>query len=248
MSLLSSITSNANVAVIGSSGGIGRAFVELLAGDPSIGTIHAFSRSEVHFENAKVTSGHIDILNEETVQDAAAAASKNAPLDLVIVASGILHRGESVRPEKRMGDLAASNMLELFAINAAGPAIVAKQFLPTFSRDRKTVFAALSARVGSIGDNRLGGWASYRASKAALNMLVRTHAIEHARRWPESVVVALHPGTVETQLSNPFSSGVPSSKLFSPAKSAEYLLNVINGLTAADSGGFYAWDGSAIEF
>ena len=114
-------------------------------------------------------------------------------------------------------------------------------------RDR-AVFASLSARVGSIGDNRLGGWASYRASKSALNMLLRTAAIEHRRRWPESIIVGLHPGTVDTPLSSPFQGRVPDGKLFTPAYSVQRLLDVLNGLDAADSGGFFAWDGQPIEF
>ena len=115
-------------------------------------------------------------------------------------------------------------------------------------RNGKTVFAALSARVGSIGDNRLGGWTSYRASKAALNMVIRTLAIEHARRRPESILVGLHPGTVDTNLSAPFQRNVPQENLFTPAVSASHLLRVIDKLDARDTGGFFAWDGQAIEF
>jgi NAD(P)-dependent dehydrogenase (short-subunit alcohol dehydrogenase family) len=110
------------------------------------------------------------------------------------------------------------------------------------------VFAALSARVGSISDNRLGGWASYRASKAALNMLLRTAAIEHQRRRPESIVVALHPGTVDTRLSAPFQRGVPEGKLFTPTYAVDRLLHVIDGLRPTDTGGFFAWDGQPIEY
>jgi NAD(P)-dependent dehydrogenase (short-subunit alcohol dehydrogenase family) len=125
--------------------------------------------------------------------------------------------------------------------------MVAKHFLPLLRKGRKTVFAALSARVGSISDNRLGGWSSYRASKAALNMLLRTLAIEHARKWPDSVVVALHPGTADTALSKPFSSRVPAERLFSPSRSAGYLLGVIDDLKPSTTGGFFAWDGTPIE-
>ena len=115
-------------------------------------------------------------------------------------------------------------------------------------RDHKSAFAAISARVGSIGDNRLGGWASYRASKAALNMLIRTLSIEHARTHPGGVVVALHPGTTDTALSKPFQRNVPEGKLFSPAFTAEKLLHVTDALSSADTGGFFAWDGSPVEY
>jgi NAD(P)-dependent dehydrogenase (short-subunit alcohol dehydrogenase family) len=126
--------------------------------------------------------------------------------------------------------------------------MVAKHFLPRLRTGHKTVFAALSARVGSISDNRLGGWASYRASKAALNMLLKTLALEHSRRWPDSVIVGLHPGTVDTALSKPFSSRVPAERLFEPSQSARYLLGVIDDLTPTATGGFFAWDGTPIDY
>jgi NAD(P)-dependent dehydrogenase (short-subunit alcohol dehydrogenase family) len=147
-----------------------------------------------------------------------------------------------------MSALDAKALCEVFRINAVGPALIAKHFLPLLRMGHKTVFAALSARVGSISDNRLGGWASYRASKAALNMLLKTLAIEHARRWPDSVVVALHPGTVDTALSKPFSSRLPTERLFAPSQAVGYLLGVIDDLTPAATGDFLAWDGTPIEY
>jgi NAD(P)-dependent dehydrogenase (short-subunit alcohol dehydrogenase family) len=130
---------------------------------------------------------------------------------------------------------------------ALAPALLAKHLIPLMPKDQRAVFAALSARVGSIGDNRLGGWYSYRASKAALNMLLRCTAIEAKRRWPKLVVVGLHPGTVDTPLSQPFQARVPDGKLFTPEFSARSLLQVIDGLTPADSGNVYAWDGQLIQ-
>jgi NAD(P)-dependent dehydrogenase (short-subunit alcohol dehydrogenase family) len=189
----------------------------------------------------------MDLLDEASIRSAASQVSEHGPLDLVIVATGILHQDE-LQPEKAMRELSGENMLELFRINTVGPALVAKHFLPSMRRKGKSVFAALSARVGSIEDNRLGGWVSYRASKSALNMTLKTLAIEHARRWPESVVAALHPGTVATGLSEPFRSRVAPEQLFTPETSASHLLRVIDGLTAADSGGCYAWDGSRIPY
>ena len=136
--------------------------------------------------------------------------------------------------------------MQLFAVNAIGPALVAKHFLPLLPRHGRSVFASISARVGSIEDNRLGGWYSYRASKAALNMLLKTYSIELKRRAPSAICVGLHPGTVDTALSKPFQGGVAPGKLFSPTQSAAYLLRVIDGLTPADNGAVFAWDGSQI--
>ena len=193
--------------------------------------------------------GHaIDLTNEKSIEAAARVATAESPLDLVIVASGILHRAREIRPEKSVGEIDPESLASVLAINAIGPALVAKHFLPKLSKGHKTVFAALSARVGSIGDNRLGGWASYRMSKAALNMFLRTAAIEQARRLPQSIVVALHPGTVDTSLSQPFTRSVEPQKLFSAAYSAGEMLRVIDSLDVDDSGGFYAYDNSSIDY
>jgi NAD(P)-dependent dehydrogenase (short-subunit alcohol dehydrogenase family) len=239
---------DSNIAIVGSSGGIGSAFVRQLTLQPGNGSLLAFSRSGQPETSPGVTGLFIDITSEGSIQAAAQRAAAAGPLDLVIVASGLLHRGEKLTPEKSMRELDADKLIEVMRVNAIGPALVAKHFLPLLRRDRKTVFAALSARVGSIADNRLGGWAAYRGSKAALNMLLRTLAIEHARKRPESVVVALHPGTVATALSEPFVGKLSNERLFTPDQSAAYLLGVIDGLAPADTGGFFAWDGKAIEF
>jgi NAD(P)-dependent dehydrogenase (short-subunit alcohol dehydrogenase family) len=138
------------------------------------------------------------------------------------------------------------HLLRDYRINTVGPALVMKHFAPLMLREQRAVFAALSARVGSISDNRLGGWHSYRASKAALNMLLRNLAVELGRSHPQAVVAGLHPGTVDTGLSRPFQKGVADGKLFAPAYSAERLLAVLDGLTPADSGGVFAWDGARI--
>ncbi len=187
------------------------------------------------------------MLDEASIADAAERVSRNGALDLIIVATGLLHR-DDLQPEKTLRDIDGANMLDVLQVNTVAPALVAKHFLPLMRRSGKTVFAALSARVGSIDDNRLGGWISYRASKAALNMVTKTLAIEHARRCPDGIVVSLHPGTVATALSEPFRTRVPPAKLFEPDVSAAHLLRVIDGLTHADTGGFFAWDGSRIAF
>lgn len=248
MSRLTSFNKPANVVIVGASGGIGGALVRALADDARVGRLLALSRSPIDPVSPAVEPLPINIADEESVAAAAAHCAGVGPVDLVIVATGILHRGEELRPEKRMQEYDASVMEEVFRINAIAPAILAKHFLPLMRRDSKSLFAAISARVGSIGDNRLGGWASYRASKAALNMLVRTLSIEHARSHPEGIVVALHPGTTDTALSRPFQRNVPEGKLFSPAFTADRLLHVIDTLRSDATGGFFAWNGDPIEY
>ena len=216
-----------HAAVIGASGGIGAAFVAALT---AAGTqVHALSRPA------------FDLTDEASI--AAAAAQIGTPLDLVIVATGTLVAGPRT-PEKAMRDLSADSLARYFAVNATGPALVAKHFLPLLARDPHTTFAALSARVGSISDNRLGGWYGYRASKAALNMLIATLAIELARTRPQAICVGLHPGTVDTRLSAPFQRGV--ADLFTPERSAAALLEVLARLTRADSGGCFDWRGERV--
>ena len=242
---MNSLHAPATAAIIGASGGVGAALLQQVQDNEAVDKVYGLSRSP-QSGGGKLETMSIDITDESSIAEAAAAI--DSPLDLVIVATGILHRGDEIRPEKSIRELSAATMQDVFAINAIGPALVAKHFLPKLRRKHKAVFAAISARVGSIGDNRLGGWSSYRASKAALNMLLKNFSIEHGRTRPDSVIVGLHPGTVDTALSKPFQARVPDGKLFSPAQSAGYLLDVIDGLTPADSGGVFAWDGQRIEY
>ena len=234
--------------VIGASGGVGGALLRRLENDPRVSDLIGFARDPLRIASETALTGQIDILDEGSIEAAASLASSDGPLDLVVVATGILHRDESLRPEKSMRELSAGSMADVLAINTIGPALVAKAFLPRLRRGNKTVFAALSARVGSIADNRLGGWTSYRASKAALNQVLRTLSIEQARRRPEAIVVGLHPGTVDTSLSKPFQARVPAEQLFTTDVSAGHLLKVIDGLTTDDSGQVLAWDGARIPF
>ena len=173
--------------------------------------------------------------------------AQDGPLDLVFIATGLLHDGPGFQPEKswRMQDPEAYQ--RAFAINATGPALVGKHFLPLLNRNQRSVFAALSARVGSISDNRLGGWHAYRASKAALNMIVRNFAIELSVRNANAIVVTLHPGTVDTSLSEPFQLRVAPEKLFTPEYAAQQLLSVVAQLVKEDSGHLIAWDGRRID-
>lgn len=247
MAKLSSLGDGLSVAVFGAGGGIGGSFVSSLAEDPNVRQVHAFSRATLDPASDKVSSHRLDLEDETSISHAARIIADGGPLNLAIVATGTLHDG-TAQPEKRARDLSPNAMEHVFRINTIGPAILAKHVLPLLTRDRKTVFAALSARVGSITDNQLGGWHSYRASKAALNMLVRTHAIELAYRNPKAVCVSLHPGTVDTGLSEPFQRNVSQDKLFTPDYAVAQMLRVIDGLSPADTGGFFAWDGQPIPY
>ena len=238
-----------NAVVVGASGGLGRAFVEALLGDPALGGLLACSRSDPGFGDPRAAWQRLDLEDEATIAEAAKAAeARLGPLHLVIVASGLLHDGAGLQPEKTWRALEAEALERAYKVNAVGPALLAKHVLPCLDRGRKSAFAVLTARVGSISDNQLGGWYAYRASKAAANMLVRTLSIELARRNPAALCVALHPGTVDTPLSKPFQGGVPEGKLFSPAQSAGHLLEVVDRLGPDDSGQLFAWDGQRIPF
>lgn len=231
-------------AVWGASGGLGRAFCHVLAGDARLGELVAMSRRDPDVPGARFIP--YDPEDEASIIGAAEAASGGAPLHLVIVATGTLHSSR-YGPEKATRQLSADAFLEVMRINALLPALIAKATMNVLDRER-AVFAALSARVGSISDNRLGGWHSYRASKAALNMLLRNVAIETARKNPAAVIAGLHPGTVDTGLSEPFQANVPEGKLFSPAYSAAALLDVIDSLKPENSGTVLDYAGKTIPF
>jgi NAD(P)-dependent dehydrogenase (short-subunit alcohol dehydrogenase family) len=244
--LLASLERPSQAAVIGASGGIGRAVTELLARQ-GFETVHALSRREFGSEYQGVRADSIDIENESSIAAVAKEIRDGAPLRLVLVATGLLHAA-GYQPEKTYRSLDPELLARSFRVNAIGPALVAKHMLPLLPKRGKSILAVISARVGSIEDNRLGGWYGYRASKAALNQLMRTLAVELRRQKPDAICVALHPGTVDTTLSQPFQGGVEDGKLFTPAYAAERLLTVLDNLTAANSGGFYAWDGQPIPF
>jgi NAD(P)-dependent dehydrogenase (short-subunit alcohol dehydrogenase family) len=229
--------------VFGASGGIGSALVQQLCARTDVAQVHALSR-RAGAEGGKIRTHSFDLTDEASI--ASACAAIGAPLDLVLVTTGRLVRANGDGPEKSWRSLDADAMAEIFAINTIGPTLIAKHTLPLLRRDGRPVFAALSARVGSISDNRLGGWHSYRASKAGLNMLVRNFAIELARTNPAAVAVALHPGTVDSALSRPFQRGVAADKLFTPDQAADHLLRLIYALQAHDSGRHMAWDGTEI--
>lgn len=235
-----------NIAIIGSSGALGNAFVNKLSVLYPNATLHAFSRHEPQKKLASVIYHNIEYQIEASIEASALIASKNAPLDLVIVATGILHH-DDIMPEKSLRELSADKFRDLFETNTIVPALIAKHFTPQLKNDDGAIFAVLSARVGSISDNKLGGWYAYRASKAALNMIVKNTAIEIGRRNKKAIIVGLHPGTVDSTLSKPFQANVPSSKLFTPEFSVTNLLLVLKNLTPENSGRCFAWDGKEIK-
>ncbi len=237
---------NFNIAIIGASGGIGSALTQLLAQNKS-STIYAYSRHNTQTKQDNIHWFPIDFNEEETISEAAELTSQSGSLDLVIVATGILHDTNSL-PEKSLKNLSVDNFQKNFLINSIGPALVAKYFIPKLHKNQRAVFAALSARVGSISDNRLGGWYAYRASKAALNMLIKTTSIEINRRQKQTIVIGLHPGTVNSKLSQPFQKNVPKEKLFTPEYSAKKLMTVIESIKTEDSGKIFAWDGKKIPY
>ncbi len=224
-----------NAIVFGASGGIGAAIADRLRQDDRCRTLIALSRSE----------DGIDLTREDSVAAAAQRTTeKGASFDLIFNAAGALEI-DGVGPEKAMREIDPDVMARAFATNAVGGAVFLKHFLPLLARDRRAVFATLSARVGSIGDNALGGWMSYRASKAALNQIVRCASIEAGRANKQSVVIALHPGTIETRLTRKYAKGRYTA---SPQDAAKNLLSVCASRTPADTGGFFDYAGKEISW
>ena len=235
-----------NIAITGASGAIGQSFVKILSEINSVETINIFSRTNEIFDSEKVFNHVIKYENENDLIEAANIASFKNTLDLVIVANGILHN-ENIYPEKKISDLTEEKFKELFFVNTILPSIIAKHFIPKMSHSNKSIFAFMSARVGSISDNKLGGWYAYRSSKAALNMMIKNLSIEVGRKNKNAILVGLHPGTVNSNLSKPFQSNVPEKKLFSPDQSVNYLLKVLFNLRSEDTGKIFAWDGTEIQ-
>ncbi len=232
--MLTSLPDQFYALVIGGSGAIGQAITDHLSALPRCASVQALHR---HSRPA------IDFADENSIAHAAQLLADGPRFHLIINAAGILHTDQFM-PEKRLADLNYDQLRATFEANTFGPALVLRHFTRLLAGER-AIMAMLSAKVGSIGDNRLGGWYSYRASKAALNMLVKTAAIEVARTQPDSVLVALHPGTVSSRLSQPFRGaeiGRPA------ADAARDMLQVLDTLTAADSGAFRAYDGQDLPW
>ncbi|WP_269581646.1 SDR family NAD(P)-dependent oxidoreductase [Roseibium sp. Sym1] len=226
-----------SAVVIGASGGIGSAIVQALRHSREYDEVLGFGRA---------TDPSLDLLDEDSIRACAEhVAARSSDLRLVFDATGALALKNS-RPEKSWRELDPDALVGSFAVNAIGPALLMKHFLPLLPKTGRSVFATLSARVGSIGDNRLGGWYAYRASKAALNQLVRTVAVELARKKPEAVCVALHPGTVRTSLTDGFAK--TGLEVQERDLAAKRLLGVLEGLSAQESGGFFDYLGKAVPW
>lgn len=233
MTALRSFGNGYRALVIGASGALGQAFCDALEADPGCALVTRLSRN---------SRPSLDLEDAASIPRAAEAVAQHAPYHLIIVSSGLLHR-PGIQPEKSLSALDADALQAVFQVNALGPALLLRDFLPLL--DPQGAMALLSAKVGSIGDNRLGGWYAYRASKAALNMLIKTASIELARRAPRARLLSLHPGTVQSALSQPF-RGAAAAR---PApQAARELLAVIDGSQPADSGGFFAYSGERIEW
>ena len=236
------------VAIIGSSGAIGNAVAEiLLDDDDEIETIYKFSRNDPKENSDRVKNLFLDIEDEESIKNCIKNLPEDIKFDLIFVATGILHNNNDIFPEKSIKDINQSKLEKVLLVNTIGPTLVGKYFIPHLRKDSKSIFAFLSARVGSISDNKLGGWYSYRASKTALNQIIKNFSIEVRRSNPNAIFIGLQPGTVKSFLSKPFEKNVRSENLFTPEYSASKMLEVIDNLNLEDTGKVYAWDGEEIQ-
>jgi NAD(P)-dependent dehydrogenase (short-subunit alcohol dehydrogenase family) len=256
--MLNALPDSIHVLVTGASRGIGLEFVRQLLATPRVARVFAACRQPAE---ATALSGlaageprlrivALDVADEAQVEAAARqVAAETDRLHLVVNAAGMLHDAATgMAPEKRLADVRADTLAASFAVNAYGPLLVAKHFERLLAHREQAVFASISARVGSIGDNRLGGWYAYRGAKAAQNMFTKTLSVEWARSRRNVICVALHPGTTDTDLSRPFQANVPPEKLFSVERTVRQLLEVVGRLTPADTGRFLAWDGREIPW
>ena len=247
----------ANALIVGASQGIGLGFVKSLLQQNNFKFIYAtYRNSDTASElldlerqyGDRLKCLQVDITDESQI----AAATKEIQnsvkqLHLAIYCVGVLH-DRQISPEKSLRQIEPEKLIYSFQVNSIGAVLLAKHLMPLFNKKERSIFASISAKVGSIGDNRLGGWYGYRASKAALNMFLKTTAIEYSRRCPKTIVVALHPGTTDTRLSQPFQKNVPPGKLFPVEHTVNLLSKVISGLEIKDSGEFFSWDGTRLPW
>lgn len=240
--------------VVGASRGIGLSIAKRLLLDASTHRVLATYRSSpseeldrLAREDSRVDLQHVDVTDDASLDALANVLEDRGPLDLAIHAAGILHERELIKPEKSLRELNAQSLTKVFAVNALGPIMVARAIFGA-QGTHPLRYAALSAMVGSITDNKLGGWYGYRASKAALNQLVRTLSIEVRRLHASNVAITIHPGTTDTQLSKPFQSRVRPDKLYSADQSAERILRVLHTAKPLDSGKLFHWDGSVLPY
>ncbi|HEY9906458.1 MAG TPA: SDR family NAD(P)-dependent oxidoreductase [Thermosynechococcaceae cyanobacterium] len=238
--------------VVGAGRGIGLEFVRQLLHSDRYARVYATYRnpqSELWaIDDSRLTCLPMDITDETQIADAVRKIQAEATaLHIAVNCVGVLHEGE-MQPEKSLRHLNSEQLLRYFQVNSIGPVLLTKHLQPLLKHGDRAVLATISAKVGSIGDNALGGWYGYRASKAALNMFLRSAAIEYKRTCPRTIVALLHPGTTDTELSRPFQRSVPSDKLFSVDRTVQQLLAVLDNLEEKDSGGFFSWDGSLLPW
>ena len=236
-----------NIAIIGANGTIGRGFVEYFLNRLETKYLYLFSRSAIKYSDTRIIHQLIDIEDERSIEKAAHVIPDDITLDYLIVTTGVLSIGD-IKPEKSIKELNYKKFIKVLAINTIGPALIGKHFIKKLHKDNKSVFALLSARLGSISDNNLGGWYSYRCSKSALNMIIKNISIEMKCKNPKFIVVAIHPGTVRGKLSDPFSRSINKDKIFDASYSVSKMIDVITSLTIDDSGKLFAWDGKEIGF
>ncbi|WP_066426761.1 SDR family NAD(P)-dependent oxidoreductase [Anabaena sp. 4-3] len=246
-----------NALIVGASQGIGLGFVKKLLQNDRINKIYAtYRQPEAACElidladkySNRLTCLVVDITDELQIAEAIQKIRTQInQLHLVINCVGLLHEGD-LQPEKSLRQINPENLLRYFQVNSIGAVLLAKHLLPLFRHNDTAVFATISAKLASIGDNKLGGWYGYRASKTALNMFMRNVAIEYGRTCPNAIVVTLHPGTTDTSLSRPFQRNVAADKLFSVERTVTQLLAVIEKLNKGDSGQFFSWDGSKLPW
>jgi NAD(P)-dependent dehydrogenase (short-subunit alcohol dehydrogenase family) len=240
--------------VVGGGQGIGLGFVRQLLAMNDIERVYAtYRRLESAVELLAITDPRLHCLQMDITDESQIAAVmqqiqvETKALHYVINAVGVLHEGE-MQPEKSLRHIQSEQLLRYFQVNSVGAMLLFKQVQPLLKHGDRSILATISAKVGSIGDNQLGGWYGYRASKAALNMFIKTTAIEYNRICPQTILVALHPGTTDTNLSLPFQRNVPPEKLFTVDRTVAQLLTVIDKLDRSDSGEFFAWDGSRLPW
>lgn len=242
--------------VIGGNRGIGFGFVQRLLEDDRFDQIFATYRTagasadllQLAQRHDRLHCLSMDLTDEAQItQGVAAVQTHAARLHFVINCVGFLHAG-GITPEKALRQLNPENLMRYFQVNSIGGALLAKHLMPLLNHSEPNIFATISAKIGSIEDNRLGGWYGYRASKAALNMFLKTAAIEYSRRSKQTAIVMLHPGTTDTRLSEPFQRGVPAGKLFPVEKTVGLLMDVLNQVTLEDNGSFFSWDGSRLPW
>ncbi|WP_110656481.1 SDR family NAD(P)-dependent oxidoreductase [Salinicola halimionae] len=246
--MLQALPEGFTAVITGAGGGIGQAVLNRLLKSDRLGHVIAVSRQRLEHEDSRVENLKADVTTEEG-RKILKAQLNDAPLHLLFNAIGLLHdEQQAISPEKRLEDLDVETLATLFNVNAITPVLLIQTLVNSLKGRHPAIIASLSARVGSIGDNELGGWYGYRASKAAHNMFLRTAAIELARYNRQAIVLSLHPGTTDTGLSQPFQGRVPEGKLFTPDFVAERLLAVMNDRRAEESGSFWDWAGKPIPF